>query len=143
MIKRLIAAMLIIASLASVSSAKVHDLGKLTVDLPTGWIANKINEFSYMFKTSDNTAAVMFDISSLGDTDPKEAAEKFSKNMSGSTPVYNEQKNEYTFTYRDTEGIVYNVSLTPFAENDIIVMCIWAEVERALLEQILSSIKFK
>lgn len=143
MLKRLIAAMLIVFSLASLSYAKIVDLGAITVDLPTGWIAEKSNDFNYVFRKSDRTAAIMFDISNLGGMEPKEAISEFAKKLEGSTPVYNEKKNEYTFTYRNTDGIVFNVSSTPFVENDAVVTFIWAEVDRTLLEKIISSITFK
>ena len=143
MLKRLLAAMLIVVSLASLSSAKVQDLGAITIDLPTGWIAEKSNDFNYVFRTSDNTAAIMFDISNLGGMDPKEAVTELSKKLSGSTPVYNEKDNAYTFTFRNTEGIVFTSSSVPFVDNDAIVTFVWAEVDTKLLDRIISSITFK
>ena len=147
MFRRFIAAMLIVSSLASVSYGKIKDMGLFTVDLPVGWTAQKQSELSYLFRTTDNSAGIELDIVMLEDISFEEALNILVKNLHGTKPRYDYEDKVYRFVFQNNR-ITFNAAAAGAAsdgheEDNILVVLIWAEVGRSVVDRIINSIKFK
>ena len=147
MFRRFIAAMLIVLSLSSVSYGKIKDMGLFTVDLPVGWTGQKQREGSYLFSTVDKSAGIELDVVMLDDMSLKDAVDIVAENLYGTKPRYDYDDEVYRFVFR-RDDVTFNVAATGvttegYKEDNVLIVLIWANIGRSVVDRIISSITFK
>ena len=112
----------IIALMVAPSFAKIQQIGNLTADVPSGWIAEQKGSVT-VIRHNSGKASVSVAVNSLGEASLTDIAERLYTQMGGED-LEQDSDGDYTFTFTDINGTAGLVILTDSGEGRYILMSV-------------------